>query len=110
MASPVSPTLSHQPPHPPQSLYNKLGYYPVSGQVVAVWRGLYGVVKAVACLALAILSTLFTGSPGRFAGDTVDGLKHIGRACVEMVPVLGGVATYWYDGEPRETFVNVDAL
>jgi hypothetical protein len=86
--------------------FDKLGYFPVTGQAVAVGRALYGNVKMVTCLALAILSTAFCGHANGWASSAADGLLHVIRAGVEMIPVLGGIITFMHDSARMQMAAN----
>jgi len=79
------------------SFIDKLGWFPITGQAVAIGRAIFGVAKAIASIALAIFSKLSLGHTNGWQDSAKDGLKHIGRAAVESVPVAGGITTYIYD-------------
>lgn len=88
----------------PRSTINQIGYLPVAGQIVAVGRGVYGSLKFAVFTILALGTLLICPFSKTARSWTLnllnaasDGLLHIGRAFIEIIPIGGGIVLYFYD-------------
>ena len=79
---------------------DQLGYIPLIGTVSGTCRIAYGVVKAAFSAIASVFSILATGVPSdKWRSRRKDGLMHIGRGFVELLPIIGGILTKRYDKE-----------
>jgi hypothetical protein len=74
-----------------------LGYLPITGQIVAVLRAGHGILKFGVSVIMQLFNKIFTGNSNGWGNSALDALLHTGRACVEIVPILGGILTFAYD-------------
>jgi len=74
--------------------FNVLGYIPVVSSFSGAGRQLYGVIKAIAGIAIAIIVALGAGTamPGIASHLLLSGCLHIIRGQVEKYPFIGNLA------------------
>ncbi len=90
------------------SIIDKIGYVPIVNSFVGAYRIEYGTIKSVIS-AIAYLGTLtgyINADKTRIKHHFKNGLLHVGRGFVEAFPILGGLATFWYDVNKTPQFIK----
>lgn len=83
-------------------LPDSIGYFPIVGQGVGLVRTVSGLVYAIFCFAAIIIGKCINEDVRELKNEVWDGIKHFGRGIFELIPIIGGIATYIYDNKFKQ--------